>query len=478
MYPLKLKVSLFIALLTALLLTVYLTGAGFSEFSSNPSYLKSIIPFIQILYAAAIVLSPMLFGIMGAGIILFTAFLVIPILSAITLSYAYNIGLIILSGIAFVVYIFFSNIMGRVEKRTVSAQEIKEAANLLKADWHKAEAANSALSQRLSRYRNLRHIGESFSAKISLENIYQLTVQTAYDMIPGSDAALLFIADESRQELMLAASKRSSPQPHIKSKAGDIFDTWVFKERQTLSVEDVSEDFRFDYKPLPSERHFKSLISVPMVSQSRMIGLLRLNSLQKNAYSFDDLRLLDFISDLSSSAINNARLYETTEELSTRDSLTGLYIHRHMKILLHEQMERARLNKLPLSVVMIDIDHFKDYNDKYGHSAGDKVLLGISRILKSAEKKHAQLTARYGGEEFLLILPNVNNKGAFALAEQLRQEVSRQRFVLRREETVVTISAGVASYSQDMRDKDDLLKRSDFLLYKAKKEGRNKVCAA
>jgi diguanylate cyclase (GGDEF)-like protein len=127
---------------------------------------------------------------------------------------------------------------------------------------------------------------------------------------------------------------------------------------------------------------------------------------------------------------------------------------------------------------MIDIDHFKDYNDKYGHSAGDKVLLGISRILKSAEKKHAQLTARYGGEEFLLILPNVNNKGAFALAEQLRQEVSRQRFVLRREETVVTISAGVASYSQDMRDKDDLLKRSDFLLYKAKKEGRNKVCAA
>ena len=478
MYPLKLKIILFGILSLLSFFIAYFVITGFLAFSGNPAYLYALIPYVIIIFGVLIILSPMLFGVIGIAITVIIALILISILSVATAFYSYNLGSIILVMLAVVIYLFYRRRIDKIGQNSAAIQKIKEASNLVKADWEKTEKFNNALSLRLDRYRSLREIGEGFSARISLENIYQLAVDTAYDMIPGSDAALLFAVDENQQKLLLAASKKSTQLPNVKAKNGDIFDRWVFKERQPLSVENIAEDFRFDYKPLNGERYFKSLISVPMVSQSRIMGILRLNSREKNTYSFDDLRLLDFISDIASSSINNARLYSATEELSTRDSLTGFYIHRHMKLLLYSEAERARINQTPLSVIIIDIDHFKDYNDKYGHSAGDKVLLGISHVLNDVVKKHTQLIARYGGEEFLIILPNTDSHKATGLAEKIRQDVSKRKFVLRREETGVTISAGVCSYSDQMKDKDDLLKRSDFLLYKAKKEGRNRVCAA
>jgi diguanylate cyclase (GGDEF)-like protein len=477
MYPLKIRIILIGVVSLFFLLTAYFIITGFRAFSSNPSYLYSIIPYIIIMLGVSIVLSPILFGIAGTGMILAASCALITIVSAASAFYFFNLGSVILAALFAVVYVFFSEKIRKIEKNSTSAQKIKEASNLVKADWQKTKEVNNSLSIRLDRYRRLREIGESFSARISLENIYQLAVDTAYDMIPGSDAALLFVVDENQQKLLLAASRKSTQLPKVKAKNGDIFDKWVFKERQPLSVEDISEDFRFDYAPLAGERYFKSVISVPMVSQSRIMGILRLNSREKGTYSFDDLRLLDFISDIASGSINNARLYNATEELSTRDSLTGFYIHRHMKVILYNEIERARLNRWPLSVIMMDIDHFKDYNDKYGHSAGDKVLLGISHILNDIVKKYTQLVARYGGEEFLVILPNTDMHKAAGIAEKIRQDISSRKFVLRREDTSVTISAGVCSYSEDMKDRDGLLKQADFLLYKAKKEGRNKVCA-
>ncbi|MFA5068869.1 MAG: diguanylate cyclase [Candidatus Omnitrophota bacterium] len=476
MYPLKLRVFLLTILTVLAVMTAYFIFTGFFVFENNPGYLCSAIPHIVTMMGVSIILSPMLFGPPVVFIILFIAVALTALLSAMAGCQLYNINSIILAPIVLGVWVFVFRNIRRVEKKMVAAQKIKEASNLVRSDWEKTEKLNNAFFLRLGRYRRLREIGEDFSARISLEKIYQLTVDTAYDIIPGSDAALLFIVD-AQEGLLLSASKKSSPIPKIKSKNGDIFDRWVFKKRQTLSVEDITEDFRFDYRPLEGERDFKSLISVPIINQSRITGILRLNSRQKDAYSFDDLRLLDFISDLASSSINNARLYKDTEDLSTRDSLTGFYIHRHMKTLLYDEVARARTGKSQLSVIMIDVDHFKDYNDRYGHAAGDKVLLGVAHIIEGVMKKHTRLITRYGGEEFLIILPGIDLRKAAGLAGKIRQDVAGYKFVLRREETSVTVSAGVCSYSDEMKDKDDLLKRADFLLYKAKKEGRNKICA-
>jgi diguanylate cyclase (GGDEF)-like protein len=283
------------------------------------------------------------------------------------------------------------------------------------------------------------------------------------------------MVDEIRQELALSASRMKDELPRIKSKNGDVFDRWVFKQRQPLSIEDINDDYRFDYKPIEGERGFSSLISVPLISQDRIIGILRLNNTKKGAYQFDDLRLLDFISDLASSAINNARLYEKTEELSTKDSLTGFYIHRYMKERLREEIRRSQINSQPLSIIMMDIDHFKDYNDRYGHSAGDKVLLGIADIIRN-NIKDSYVVARYGGEEFVMIMPSTDINKARLVAEGIRKDISEKQFILRRQQTSVTISAGAVSCSEDIRDEEGLLKKADICLYTAKKEGRNKVC--
>ena len=478
MYPQKYKVALAVLLFIMLLSLIYFLFIGFSLFESNPAYLFNVIPYLVMLFACAIILSPILLKANGHWIYFFTGSSVIFALSMATRRYGYLFWLIVLLGITVTIYIFYKKRVDILKNKSNAMEKIKEAVNIVKFNHQQVGEFNSALSQRLDRYRSLREIGESFSARLSLEDICQLAVDTAYEMIPETDAAMLFLVDKNQQKLMLFMSKKASALPKIKSKTGDIFDKWVFKERQSLSVEDINEDFRFDYTPLSGERYFKSLISVPMISQSRITGLLRLNSREKNSYSFDDLRLLDFISDLTSSAINNARLYKTTEELSTKDSLTGFYINRYLKESLAKEVEKARVNKVPLSLIMIDIDHFKDYNDKYGHSAGDKVLIGVSRIIRNNAQKYSQLIARYGGEEFVVVLPNMPKDQARKLAEQIRSDVSERKFSLRRKETNVTISAGVASYSDEIVKSEELLKKTDFLLYKAKKEGRNKVCVA
>ncbi len=478
MYPLKYKVTLAVVLFIILLPLIYALFTGFSLFESDPAYLFSVMPYLVILFACAIILSPILLETNGHWAYFFIGSVVISVLSAATGEYSYLFWLIVLLGISITIHLFYKRRVDVLKKNSNAVEKIKEAVNVVKFHHQQVGEFNSALSKRLDRYRSLREIGESFSARLSLEDICQLAVETAYEMIPDTDAAMLFLVNKNQQRLMLSASKKATELPKIKSKTGDIFDKWVFKERQSLSVEDISEDFRFDYTPLTGERYFKSLISAPMIAQSRIIGLLRLNSRERNSYSFDDLRLLDFISDLTSSAINNARLYKTTEELSTKDSLTGFYIHRYLKESLVKEVERARVNKAPLSLIMIDIDHFKDYNDKYGHSAGDKVLMGVARIIRNNAVKHSQLIARYGGEEFVVVLPNMNKEQACKLAEQMRLDISQRKFSLRRKETSVTISAGVASYSDEIVKSEELLKKTDFLLYKAKKEGRNKVCVA
>jgi diguanylate cyclase (GGDEF)-like protein len=146
-----------------------------------------------------------------------------------------------------------------------------------------------------------------------------------------------------------------------------------------------------------------------------------------------------------------------------------------MKERLREEIRRSQINSQPLSIIMMDIDHFKDYNDRYGHSAGDKVLLGIADIIRN-NIKDSYVVARYGGEEFVMIMPSTDINKARLVAEGIRKDISEKQFILRRQQTSVTISAGAVSCSEDIRDEEGLLKKADICLYTAKKEGRNKVC--
>ncbi|MCX5686089.1 MAG: sensor domain-containing diguanylate cyclase, partial [Candidatus Omnitrophica bacterium] len=256
------------------------------------------------------------------------------------------------------------------------------------------------------------------------------------------------------------------------------FDHWVLKNRKSLIVEDVTMDFRFSTGDIEASNDtFRSLIETPLVVEDKVIGILRMDSLEALRYSQDDLRLLDIIANLSAVTIQNARLYSRTEELSRKDGVTGLVVRRYFLERFEEEVERAAINKGMLSVLILDIDHFKNYNDKYGHAAGDLVLRHLAKTLGSLIRE-GDIAARYGGEEMVLVLCGRNKKEAQTAAEEIRKAVKDRPLVLRRHTANITVSIGLATYPEDAMREEDLIKIADKRLYKAKDGGRDRVCSA
>ena len=171
----------------------------------------------------------------------------------------------------------------------------------------------------------------------------------------------------------------------------------------------------------------------------------------------------------------NLRAYREVKELSFTDGLTGLYNHRYLEMYLGEAKGESQQDSQPLSLIMLDLDHFKRYNDTYGHPAGDIILRELGQLLRRNTRR-GDLVARYGGEEFIIVLPTTGKAQALSQAERVRKEVEDHSFrVDGGPRTKVTISAGVASFSEDDLDGESLVEKADRALYQAKREGRNRI---
>lgn len=164
--------------------------------------------------------------------------------------------------------------------------------------------------------------------------------------------------------------------------------------------------------------------------------------------------------------------------MAIRDGLTGLFTKAHFLELLKVDIKSAVRHNRPVSLLMMDIDFFKKYNDKFGHIAGDIVLKALSARIAEVIKDRQGQVCRFGGEEFCAVLPGQDRSGAMEIAELLRKKIFEQNIVLRRQETKVTISIGVAGLSKVNSDETELLRSADKALYAAKASGRNCVVAA
>lgn len=175
-------------------------------------------------------------------------------------------------------------------------------------------------------------------------------------------------------------------------------------------------------------------------------------------------------------AVENARLYQETEQLAVTDGLTGVNNHRYFQSFFERELNRAKRYKHPLALIMLDIDHFKKFNDKFGHPVGDLVLKTVTEILKQ-QAREVDLVARYGGEEFMLVLPETGKKEAVMLAERIRLAVKKHALtdVQNKPLPNITVSLGVSSYPENGSEKDQLIDYADKCLYKAKAGGRDLV---
>jgi diguanylate cyclase (GGDEF)-like protein len=214
---------------------------------------------------------------------------------------------------------------------------------------------------------------------------------------------------------------------------------------------------------------------VPMKSKNSLNGIITLGSkIQGGGFDSYEKKFLRGVSRFAATAVHNSRRYQ----MATQDRMTRLYIHHYFQERLLEELKRSERHCTPLSLFISDIDHFKKFNDTYGHQQGDIVLKETARITKDAVRK-IDLPARYGGEEFAVILPDTDIEAALAVAERLRTAIEAREFPGQAEPLHVTVSIGVAQYDPCRDgDKSALIERADKALYKAKESGRNRVIAA
>ena len=360
-------------------------------------------------------------------------------------------------------------------------EEYFEKANLMKVDLEHEWEAIASLRLKIINYAQLKDLTEKLSMCLSLQDTSNtLSIEVAKLFGHKDVTVILYLFHSTTGELGISSSQKGQMQINLKAKKGDIFDAFVIKTMHPLLIEDVHTDFRFDLDKMDGEdkRPIRSLISTPLVVGDKTLGILRVDSAVMSQFATDDLRFLRTIADLTSIAIENAQLYERLETMAIKDGLTGLYLRRHMLDRFQAEISRELRRGQELSFLMLDLDRFKQYNDTFGHMAGDIVLKTIARILEEHFDHPGEMICRYGGEEFCVMLPDCPKAKALQLANELRKKIESREIILRRQKTRMTVSIGVACFPKDAQGRDELIFKADEALYQAKETGRNKVCAA
>ena len=414
------------------------------------------------------------------GVLIFGALGLLVILSASFPFPAFKIfSALLLVTTTLILYRYCLKITHFVRRNNVELENIEGEKNMLAVELEHLRIEDSALKGKMRRYAALKGLTEDLCSVLSLDTAASLIAEQSFRIVDKPSACLLYLVDKERQELYLAASKTHDADYEIKAKRGDLFDNWVFKRRTRLMIKDAKKDFRFDtYEAERDEaRGVRSLISAPLIGGNKVLGILRLDSTSCEVYDADDLRLLDIISDLAAVAIQNTVLYQETEILAITDGLTGLFVHRHFQERFDQELSRALWSNSRLAFLMVDIDNFKGYNDKYGHIAGDIVLRQIARLI-SESCNPGDIVARYGGEEFGVLLVETDRADALKTAERIRKRIEEEKFMLRREATRVNISGGIAFFPEEEKEKEGLIRKADLALYKAKSEGKNRICTS
>jgi diguanylate cyclase (GGDEF)-like protein len=221
-----------------------------------------------------------------------------------------------------------------------------------------------------------------------------------------------------------------------------------------------------------------SCLCVPLISQGETLAVLHLRVAGPERISEDVQRLASVLAEQLSLAVGNLRLQETLRSSSERDPLTDLYNRRHLEISLQRELARAQRHGFPVSLIMLDVDHFKDFNDTNGHEAGDEVLRNVAHVLKR-HTRIEDVACRYGGEEFLIVLPSCSMDDAYAKAEAIREAIAQQQVFARGTALPrITASLGLASYPEDGDRMERLIGEADAALYRAKATGRNRIVAS
>ncbi len=353
-------------------------------------------------------------------------------------------------------------------------------ANLLWRMVEEREARERAAKRTLEEQMLLYDISILLANAEKSEHALQLIVEAAMSLLEmAAGSAALF--DEERGEMRMAALRGfrgEKPPLHVWTVRPGGLTAHILSNNQPTVIEELDNNPKFDTSHL-KDQGFRSLVAVPLRAEGRIVGILYVDDFRPRRFADRELNLMGLLGALAASAVEKVLMLERAEEMAVTDELTKVYNHRYFARSLLTELKRAERHGEQLGLCMIDVDHFKKFNDKHGHLKGNEVLIEIARIMRTAMRE-TDVVARYGGEEFAVILPKTSKAQAAALAERMREAVEELNFPGAESQPLkrLTVSIGVASYPDDCIAADsvaDIIELADQALYQSKSGGRNRV---
>ena len=314
----------------------------------------------------------------------------------------------------------------------------------------------------------LQDIGRRVSTNLDLDTLIP-TIQSTAKASLKCDRCQVYFWNARDKKLTNALPARQRERSQYVPRPETGMAGWVLERRQILTRQTIETDYAL-HALLEEEPDLPDAIA-PLSVGGELLGLLIVDKIEQDSQTF--VRLLYVLANIYALGIKNAQLFKRIEEMARRDGLTGLLNHASFQQELQKLVEQAT-GSTPLCVVMADVDHFKKFNDLYGHQAGDQVLREVARLWKAVMPDYAVL-ARYGGEEFICALPQDDLARGRELAELLRENIEDYTIDFEGRELHVTASFGVAEFGRPAKTSQELVRLADEALYDAKEAGRNCV---
>lgn len=341
----------------------------------------------------------------------------------------------------------------------------KKAEEELRKLYENSRSAEEKIEQVLD-------IDQRISAILELHHLIDFIIEKATEILEVQRCSLM-VLDVEEQELLIKGARGLDEDIIINTriKIGESIAGLVARDGNPLLVTDI------EVEPIIGRKNnflykSKSFLSVPIKLRDKVVGVFNASDkgpMGEDVFTQTDLKVISMIIQQAAIAIENANYYRELEHLSTIDSLTGLYNHRHFMRTLRHEVERSNRYGNPLCLLMFDVDDLKSYNDVYGHLEGDRLLKEISRAVKESLRV-VDVVCRYAGDEFMIILLETSILQVKVVAEKIKQAVSSLRL-----KRMITLSMGIATCRKNINVHDFILK-TDQALYQAKKEGKDGVC--
>ncbi|MBF0545974.1 MAG: diguanylate cyclase [Candidatus Riflebacteria bacterium] len=326
------------------------------------------------------------------------------------------------------------------------------------------------LDYRILQLSTLFEVGKAISSVLDFNQLQNMILEIVVKVMRAEKGSLMLLDDtEKLLTIGVAFGLSDEVMKDTRVNIGEDVAGWVLETGQPLFVDDVENDYTF-MAIKKSNVSRGTMMSVPLKAKDKLLGVLNLSRSIPKSFSQKDFELFKNLANQAAIAIENARLYR----YAVTDEMTRVYNHRYFQQRLDEEIQRSDRYDSQVSLIMLDVDHFKRFNDTYGHPEGDRVLKTVSKLIEKSVRE-VDIVARYGGEEFTVICPEKDGEGAMTPANRIRTAIETYDFRINGERVPITVSLGVSYYPAQARSKPELIVFADTALYYSKESGRNRA---